>query len=118
MSFQFANLEIPTRTRKTVTKRGSKYPLAQIEIGGPALIIPLAEGDDIGKLQSRLASAVNTFRQTCKEAKFAVRAVEHEGQQVVAVWRLADRDMSAAADEHSDDVVETEVEDHNDEAAY
>lgn len=96
MSFIITALEIPTRTRKAA-KRGSKYPLADLVAGsGNALVLPLEEGDDIEKLQSRLSSAVNTFRQGNKAAKFAIRVVEHEGAQAVAVWRLEDRDLGDA----------------------
>lgn len=119
MSFIIANIEIPTRTRKA-TKRGSKYPLADLVAGsGQALVVALEEGDDIEKLQSRLSSAVNTFRQGDKAAKFAIRAIEHEGQPAVAVWRMEDRVL--AADEAQAELdVEAEQEDGeaDDEANY
>ena len=96
MSFVITTLEIPTRTRKA-TKRGSKYPLADLVAGSTqALVIQLEEGDEIEKLQSRLSSAVNTFRQGNKAAKFAIRVVEHEGAQAVAVWRMEDRVLADA----------------------
>lgn len=114
MSFIITEIAIPTRTRKA-SKRGSKYPLADLVIGSnQALVVPLEEGDDIEKLQSRLSSAVNTFRQTNKAAKFAIRVVDHEGSQAVAVWRMADRDMTKG--EEADLVDEAEAAE--DEAAY
>lgn len=114
MSFIIAQVQIPTRTRKA-TKRGSKYPLADLVAGSTqALIVPLEEGDEIEKLQSRLSSAVNTFRQGNKAAKFAIRAIEHEGTPAVAVWRLEDREL-AAADADAEGEVEGEVEQDNDE---
>lgn len=110
MSFIIAQVQIPTRTRKA-TKRGSKYPLADLVAGSTqALIVPLEEGDEIEKLQSRLSSAVNTFRQGNKAAKFAIRAIEHEGTKAVAVWRLEDRELAAV-----DADAEGEVEQDNDE---
>lgn len=110
MSFIIAQVQIPTRTRKA-TKRGSKYPLAELVAGsGQALIVPLEEGDEIEKLQSRLSSAVNTFRQGNKAAKFAIRAITHEDTPAVAVWRLEDREMADADAEG-----EGEVEQDNDE---
>lgn len=114
MSFILTALEIPTRTRKA-TKRGSKYPLADLVAGsGVALVVPLEEGDDIEKLQSRLSSAVNTFRQGNKAAKFAIRVVPHDEGQAVAVWRLEDREL-IEADAQADLVEEDEAED---EASY
>ena len=111
MSFIIANVEIPARTSKA-GKRGSKYPLADLVAGSAqALVVPLEEGDDIEKLQSRLSSAVNTFRQTCKAAKFAIRVIDHEGTSAVAVWRLEDRVMTEAQAE-----LDVAVED--DQAAY
>lgn len=112
MSFIIANVEIPARTRKA-GKRGSKYPLADLVAGSAqALVVPLEEGDDIEKLQSRLSSAVNTFRQGNKAAKFAIRVIDHEGTSAVAVWRLEDRVMVEAAAQPE---LDTEAED---EATY
>ena len=55
MSFIIAQVQIPTRTRKA-TKRGSKYPLADLVAGSTqALIVPLEEGDEIEKLQDQVA---------------------------------------------------------------
>lgn len=112
MSYIIKNIEIPNRTRKA-SKRGSKYPLANLVAdSGQALVVPLKEGDDIEKLQSRLSSAVNTFRQGDKAAKFAIRVIEHEGQEAVAVWRLKDRVAADAVEQGEMDV------EAGDEAAY
>lgn len=83
---QLMKIELPT-TNRTV---GSKYPFAQLEVGGDALVE--TEVVNASKTASRLQSALAAAKKRDPELKnrtFRVRIFQQEGKDFVGVWRTA-----------------------------
>lgn len=77
------DVPLPPVTRSGAFKpRGSKYPLAQLEVGGSFAIEP--------KRRLAVRSAINNFLKTHPTHKFATRVyVDEETNETVAgVWRV------------------------------
>lgn len=86
MSLALENIAIP-KTSRTVE---SKYPFAQLTVGGAAIVDK--DVIDVHKAKSRMSSALVAYKKrTGDKSKFSVRAVKAEdGTDLVAVWKVAD----------------------------
>lgn len=97
----FVIQSIPMPDRKVVTpigRKGSKYPLGDMQIGQCIVLCGL----DPKKDHSKLSSAVANFRKAnpTSDARFAIRTFTEQEDGVektkVGVWRVAPK--AAAAD--------------------
>lgn len=85
MSIELKTVEFP-KSARAVT---SKYPFADLVVGGPAIID--TEVVDRAKAQSRMTSALVAYRKRSKDTStFKVRTFKQEdGTDAVGVWKTA-----------------------------
>lgn len=92
---------MPLPARRSATNRGNvKYDLGALEAGSDKCIL-LDEVVDVKKAVSRLTSAVAAYRKrNNSNAQFTVRSFKNDqDQDMVGVWRLADKVPAEAATE-------------------
>ena len=105
-------LSIPARKPLVPRQAGApKYDLAALRAGSDDCIVE-TEVESVKKVQSRLSSAVSSFRKKAGDAgklmQFAIRSLNvtnEAGQEVTAVgvWRLADKAVAAPAEASATD---------------
>ena len=101
MSFVIQTIPMPDRKVVTpIGRKGSKYPLGDLQIGQCIVL----DGIDPKKDHSKLSSAVANFRKAnpASDAKFGIRTftVDEDGvtKTKVGVWRVEPKAADASAD--------------------
>lgn len=91
MTLALQTIAIP-KTARTVE---SKYPFAQLTVGGPAIVDK--DVIDVHKAKSRMSSALVAYKKrTGDKSKFSVRAVKAEDNtDIVCAWKVADAPVAA-----------------------
>jgi hypothetical protein len=90
MTVEITQMEMPKLRR--FSAKGSQYDFGSLRAGTTDCVkVDVKEGEDVKKVQSRLASAVTAYRaRTETTAKFTTRIFPNSA--AVGVWKLSESD--------------------------